>query len=138
MKAYGAVAALLMVAASILPAAAQSSVRSHGGDELIGSYVAQIGSRDLVNSNGARLTQPWQVLRQDRANFHRYGIRDPGDEGDDFFANAQNRAAMESMVRSGSISRDAARDIMRGGATVLVEIYGSNNIGHSVQVTVAR
>lgn len=102
------------------------------------SYVAHIGRRDLFNSNGARLTEPWQILRQDRANFHRFRIQDTGDEWDSFFGNANNRAAFENMLRNGSISAHAARDIVRGGATVLVEIYGRGSVGRTVVVTVAR
>ena len=76
---------------------------------LLESYIAVIGPEDLYNSRGVRLTQPWQILRQDRANFHRYGIRHRGDTGDRFFANLNNRAIMERMVMRGRINR-------RGGA----------------------
>lgn len=107
-------------------------------DTLIGSYYAYIGSDDLYNSGGTRLTAPWQVLRQDRANFHRYGIAQPGDEWDPFFGDMENRGIMERMVRNGSISAGAARDIMRGGAMVYVEIRGRSGRGQRVVVTVAR
>ena len=106
--------------------------------ELIGSYVAYIGAPDLHNSKGARLTQPWQVLRQDRANFHRYGISQPGDEFDPFFGSIDNRKIMERMVMNGSIDPQAAKRLMNGGATVFVRIYGSGNIGTSLTVTVAK
>lgn len=106
--------------------------------ELIGSYVAFIGTDDLYNSRGARLTEPWQVLRQDRANFHRFGISQAGDEWDPFFASIENRAAMERMIMNGHIDPVARRDILRGGAMVHVGIYGSGNAGHYVNVTVAR
>jgi len=108
------------------------------GQELIGRYSAFIGADDLYNSRGARLTEPWQVLRQDRANFHRFGLSQHGDEWDPFFSSIDNRAAMERMVMSGSIDPDAARSLLRGGATVIVRIYGSGNVGRYVQVTVAR
>lgn len=104
--------------------------------DLVGSYVAYIGADDLYNSRGQRLTQPWQVLRQDRANFHRFGIRQRGDQGDSFFADANNRAAMERMIMNGYIDPVAARELTRGGATVLVEIYGRGNRGDSLRVTV--
>lgn len=130
---------LVITAWTTNTAVAQSIIRSEpAGEELIESYVAHIGRRDLFNSNGARLTEPWQILRQDRANFHRFGIQDAGDEWDSFFGNANNRAALENMLRNGSISAQASRDIIRGGATVLVEIYGRGNVGRSVVVTVAR
>ncbi len=107
-------------------------------EQLLGSYVAYIGTQDLYNSKGARLSAPWQVLRQDRANFHRFGISQPGDEWDPFFADYDNRAAMEQMVMNGYINPQAARDIMAGGAFVYVEIWGENGRGTSVRVDVSR
>ncbi len=107
-------------------------------DSLIGSYVAYIGSQDLYNSNGQRLNEPWQVLRQDRANYHRFGISQPGDEWDPFFGSIDNRAAMERMIMNGYIEPNAARTLLNGGATVFVRIYGTGNTGRSVEVTVVR
>lgn len=106
--------------------------------ELIGSYVAFIGTDDLYNSSGARLTEPWQVLRQDRANFHRFGISQAGDEWDPFFASVENRAAMERMIMNGRIDPAARWNILQGGAMVHVRIYGSGNAGQYVDVTVVR
>ncbi len=106
--------------------------------ELIGSYVAYIGQPDLYNSKGARLKQPWQILRQDRANFHRFGISQPGDEFDPFFGSIDNRKIMERMVMNGSIDPQAAKRLMQGEATVFVRIYGRGNTGTSLTVTVAR
>lgn len=111
------------------PAAAQA---------LIGSYTAYIGRDDLYNSKGARLGEPWQVLRQDRANFHRFGIAQPGDEWDPFFGSIENRAAMERMIMNGRIDPAARRNLLQGGATVFVRIYGSGGVGRYLDVTVAR
>jgi hypothetical protein len=66
----------------------------------VGRYVAYIGQDDLYNSNGVRLTEPWQVLRQDRANYHRFGVSQPGDEWYGFFGSIDNRAIMERPQRS--------------------------------------
>ena len=106
--------------------------------EIIGSYVAYIGNPDLHNTKGARLTQPWQVLRQDRANFHRFGISQPGDEFDPFFGSIGNRKIMERMVMNGTIEPAAAKRLLQGGAVVFVRIYGTGNTGTSVTVTVAK
>lgn len=108
------------------------------GQQIIGSYVAYIGEDDLYNSRGNRLRQPWQVLRQDRANVHRFGISQRGDERDTFFGSARNRALMERMVRRGFIQPSAARSIVRGGATVFVRIYDNGNGGDYIRVTVSR
>ncbi|MDO9525674.1 MAG: hypothetical protein Q7J57_09080 [Gemmobacter sp.] len=122
-----ALAALLLLAP--VPVQAQ---------DLIGAYVAYIGRDDLFSSKGVRLTEPWQVLRQDRANFHRFGISQPGDEWDPFFGDANNRAAMERMIRNGGIEPAARRLILNGGATVFVRIFGRHGTGDRVNVTVTR
>ncbi|HEY4202601.1 MAG TPA: hypothetical protein VGM83_18780 [Devosiaceae bacterium] len=130
--------ALLLCASLSVPAEAQSSISSAKGDQLIETYTAFIGPKDIVNSNGQKLTQPWQVVRQDRANYHRYGIRDRLDENDTFFSDANNRAALEDMLRHGSISKDAARDLLSGHAVIQVEIYGHGDVGTSVEITTSR
>ncbi len=106
-------------------------------DDLVATYRAYIGWEDLHNSKGQRLTEPWQILRQDRANYHRFGIAQPGDEWDPFFADINNRAIMERMVMNGYIDPVAARDLVAGGAYVVVEIYGVGTAGRSVRVTVS-
>jgi hypothetical protein len=121
--------AALLALALPLPAAAQS---------LLASYTAYIGQADLYNSNGQRLTEPWQVLRQDRANFHRFRIRQPGDQGDRFFASADNRAAMERMLMNGTMEPGVRQMLLAGGAIVFVNIYGSGGRGDFISVTVAR
>lgn len=101
-------------------------------------YVAYIGPEDLVNSNGDALTAPWQVIRQDRANYHRFGIRNAGDQSDPLFHDPENRALMEQYVQQGRISPQAARDIMRGGATIVVHISADVRIGQWVEIDVYR
>ncbi|KFB10493.1 hypothetical protein [Nitratireductor basaltis] len=117
---------------------AQSSIRSADDTYLIDSYSAFIGERDLHNSSGERLTQPWQIIRQDRANYHRFGRRDSLDQTDSFFHSASNRAILEMMLRRGKISPQAAREILSGSTFVLVEIYGRGNRGEYVTVTTSR
>ncbi len=92
-------------------------------DELLESYGAYIGQDDLYNSGNERLTQPWQVIRQDRANVHRFGIRQPGDDVDGFFASARNRDLAERMIRNGRIERSAARSLLRGDVHIEVEVW---------------
>jgi hypothetical protein len=106
--------------------------------EVIGSYAAYIGEDDLYNSEGARLTEPWQVLRQDRANYHKFGVTQDGDEWDPLFESADNREAMENMIMRGYIDPDAERMILSGGAMVYVNIYGAGGVGDYVEVEVFR
>lgn len=119
------------------PAAfAQSSISGGGGLSVVETYHAFLSARDHYNSNGVRLTQPWQIIRQDRANFHRFGRADEGDQWDSFFASATNRARMESMLRRGSISARAASAIVNREVWVRVQILGHGRTGTAVRVTV--
>lgn len=122
---------LAALALALAPVAASAQ-------DLLDEYVAFIGPHDLYNSSGQRLTAPWQILRQDRANFHRYGLRDPADQGDAFFGDVNNRAAMERMLMQGRMDPAAARAILAGGATVLVQIWGYGGRGDHVTVDVWR
>ncbi|MFN4102144.1 MAG: hypothetical protein ACK4GT_20470 [Pararhodobacter sp.] len=100
------------------PAAAQSH---------LGSYTAWIGHQDLFNSNGVRLGQAAQILRQDRANVHRFGRADQGDSYDPWFADANARAALEQALMRGGIDRNSAAMIVQGGVWVQVDVYGWGN-----------
>ncbi|PSJ53797.1 hypothetical protein C7I85_27785 [Mesorhizobium soli] len=127
------------VAVATSPSFAQSTIRSvDPGPRLLESYIAYIGPQDLYNSRGIRLTEPWQILRQDRANFHRYGKADRADQYDSFFADERNRAAKEVMLMRGTIQARAARDLVSGGAMILVEIYGRGSVGEYIDVSVMR
>lgn len=103
--------------------------------QLIESYVAFLSSADHYNSRGQRLTAVGQIIRQDRANFHRYGIRDRQDEWDSFFGSIENRAIAERMLLNGYIDRDTARYIINNEVAVRVEIYGSGTRGTHINVT---
>lgn len=91
--------------------------------ELIESYQARLSSSDHFNSNGERLTSPAAIIRQDRANFHKFGIRDSEDEGDRFFADQGNRALMERLLERGHTSREARRSIVNGTPLIRVELW---------------
>jgi len=114
------------------------ALAQQAGDYLLEDYFAYIGPNDLFNSSGVRLTSPWAIIRQDRANVHRFGVVDTLDQGDSFFASQSNRNAMERMLRSGFISPRAARDVVAGGVLVHVEIYGRGSMGRSIKVEVAQ
>ncbi len=90
---------------------------------LLEVYVAYLGTDDHYNSRGVRLTEPWQIVRQDRANFHRFGIRDRGDEGDRFFASMANRGRMERMILNGYIEGNAGYRIVDSNCWIRVEVY---------------
>jgi len=106
------------------------------GGQLLESYTAFLGWGDHYNSNGQRLTEPWQIIRQDRANYHRYGTGDPQDQWDSFFGDFNNRARAEEMLRNGYISPQARSAIVNGPVMIRVEIWGQGNTGTSIRVDV--
>ena len=105
------------------PAAAQ---------QLLESYQARLGVDDHYNSNGVQLTDPAAIIRQDRANFHAFGIRDAEDQSDAFFAIKANRARLEALLRAGRMDKFTASAIVRGTPLVYVEVY-DNYIAVSAQ-----
>jgi hypothetical protein len=117
--------ALVLALVLATPAAAQ---------QLIASYTAFIGPRDLVGEDGRRLHEPWQILRQDRANFHRHGIRQFADEGDPVFASVAARAQIEALLRQGRITPEARRAIQRGNLIVHVQVWDGGDRLHAIHV----
>lgn len=120
------------VSLCILIAAIPVPVRAQ---QLIESYVALLSESDHFNSQGQRLTSAAAIIRQDRANYHRFGIRDPEDESDTLFADESNRQALEQMLERGHDDPAALSRIVNGTVLVHVNAYRNPN-GPYVQVTV--
>jgi hypothetical protein len=120
--------ALLCVLAAIgSPAHAQ---------QLLDTYIAHISERDHFNSKGVRLWSAAAIIRQDRANFHRFGIRDPADQADTFFADMGNREKLERMIERGRSDPRALNAIIHGTPIIRVEIYGYGAVGEFVNIFV--
>jgi hypothetical protein len=122
-----------MAAALLLPLLI--GVTPARADELVDEYNAYIGRDDLYNSNGERLREPWQIIRQDRANYYKFGVRQRGDEPDSFFASVENRAKAERMIRDGTITREARRLLLQGDCTINVKVYHDRE-GDYLEITV--
>ena len=118
-----AVVAALVVAVLAGPAAAQQ-VRE--------AYYARISVADHYNSSGVPLDNAAAIIRQDRANFHEFGIRDAEDQSDAFFAIKANGARLEALLRAGRMDKFTASAIVRGTPLVYVEVY-DNYIAVSAQ-----
>ncbi len=102
---------------------------------LIESYVAFLSEADHFNSNGQRLQSAAAIIRQDRANFHRFGRGDPQDQADSFFASAANREALERMLERGRATPGAISRIVNGTPLIRVDIY-RDSAGPFIRVTV--
>lgn len=103
-------------------------------DTLLESYTARLGYNDHYNSYGSRLNKVAGIIRQDRANYHKFHRRDAADTWDRFFSSKSNRATMERMIRRGYISRSARNSIIYGTPTVRVDLYEGYNGGDYVKI----
>jgi predicted aspartyl protease len=109
------------------------SYSSHA-QQLLERYQALLSERDHFNSSGQRLTSAAAIIRQDRANFHRYGLRDQADESDSYFFDADNRAALERLLERGRAEPGVISRIVNGTPLVRVEVW-RGNAGPFVTVT---
>jgi hypothetical protein len=107
-------------------------------DQLLEQYVAVLSGQDHFNSNGDRLTEAAAIIRQDRANYHKYGKRDQGDSGDSYFSSVRNRELLEQMLNRGKSSPSAINSIVNGTPTILVRIFRSDSGQDYVNVSIVE
>ncbi|MBX7249061.1 MAG: hypothetical protein K1X35_08485 [Caulobacteraceae bacterium] len=87
------------------------------------TYYAELGRWDHFNSNGERLRTAAAIIRQDRANYHKFHRRDVGDQGDSFFRSAENRARLEAMLNRGDSDPGVLDRIINGTPIIRVDVY---------------
>jgi hypothetical protein len=92
-------------------------------EPLLESYTARLSSEDHVNSNGERLESAAAIIRQDRANYHKFNIRDSEDQFDSVFADKDNRDRLEAMLKKGFISNATKDSIVNDTPVIFVKIY---------------
>lgn len=103
--------------------------------QLIASYTALLSEADHFNSRGQRLTTAAAIIRQNRANFHRFGIRSAEDQDDPFFADEANRAALEQMLSRGRADPGVIDRVVKGPPVLVrVDIYRDTS-GPFIHVT---
>jgi hypothetical protein len=114
---------LLMTAVFVVGPVRETRAQDLG--QFIESYRARLSARDHFNSNGVRLRTAAAIIRQDRANFYVYGLRDDEDEPDSFFSIKANRARLEQMLENGRTTPEAAYAVVNGTPLIRVDIYGN-------------
>ena len=107
---------ILLVAGLALasPAAAQG---------IVDEFCTTITENDKSASDGFQLTDAASILRQDRANFHKFGYRDRGDQDDSTFGSSSARAQIPAMLDNGQTDPGVLRAIVRGTPRICVEVY---------------
>jgi hypothetical protein len=134
-RACGAATMYKRILIALVALAAIFSVSPVRAQTLIESYTALLSARDHFNSNGVRLTSAAAIIRQDRANYYRFGLRDPEDEGDRYFADEANRATLERMLERGRAAPGVLRRIVDDAVLIRVDIYRVDD-GDFIRVTV--
>ena len=95
-------------------------------DTRICSYIARLSERDHSASDGFRLKDAASIIRQDRANFHKFGRRDEEDETDSFFASVRNREDLENMVKRRQLPSAVSAAIVQGTPLVEIQVFQSD------------
>lgn len=116
---------LIVLIAAILSAGAVHTAEAQILGEYTETYTARLSPADHYNSNGVRLRSAAAIIRQDRANYYVYGIRDSEDEPDSFFSVKRNRERMEQMLENGRATPDAIYRIVNGTPLIRVDIYST-------------
>ena len=106
------------------------------GDDIVAVYSARLSRQDHYASDGVPLESPAAVIRQDRANYHKFHRPDTEDDDDNFFDSAEHRALLERALERGHTPRTAYRAIMQGTPYITVTIYRDRG-GYYVDVKIA-
>ena len=106
------------------------------GDDIVAAYSARLSRQDHYASDGVPLQSPAAVIRQDRANYHKFNKPDAEDEEDGFFDSAEHRALLERALERGHTPRAAYRAIMGGTPLITVTVYRDRS-GFYVDVKIA-
>lgn len=124
---YRIVTAFCLAMFAPLPVAAQ---------DLIAEYFTTIGPRDLYNSAGQRLTDFCSIVQQDRANYHRFGRRDEGDNGDPIFSDKAARARIPGRCRVLPGSEYIPSVVLRGDSRFIwVRVYGRGRTPDLIEIS---
>jgi hypothetical protein len=125
------------IAAALVVAGAVAGPTPASAARLIESYTAVLSERDHFNSNGERLHSAAAIIRQDRANYHRFGLQDDGDSDDAYFSDANNRDTLERLLNNGTADPGVVSRIVNGVVEVRVDVYRGSG-GDYIVVTLVN
>ena len=108
-------------------------------ESLLFDYYTLLGPTDAFNSRGQPLDDFCAIVRQDRANWHRFNKRDSSDSGDPFFGAPEIRAMITGkcvydpnyFANPGARIRNGSRQFF-----VYVRVFGQN--GQVTRVLIAE
>lgn len=103
---------------------------------LVGQYKAFLYGPDHRDASGAQHAEAWQVLREDRINYHDRNQRQEADQSDPVFSDPASRELMEEVVANGTLTAGAARKIVERDVLVQVNIFERDGKPARLDVTV--
>ncbi|MCW1950607.1 MAG: hypothetical protein KIH44_004475 [Octadecabacter sp.] len=108
---------------ALLPMAAQA-------ENQITGFMTHLGPSDAVSSRGVQLNDLCAIVQQDRANYHRFGLREELDSSDPVFASTDRRAMIADRCEYDHSYYRYAGDNIRSGTRyylVYVRVFGSGD-----------
>lgn len=100
---------------------------------VIERFTTSITQNDTRNSRGTMLTDPIEILRQDRANAHKFGNPD-GDDVDRFFSTPKHRTNMRTYLNRGSFPKPVQESVLEGRGFLRIKVYKNTQGEVSVDV----
>lgn len=95
-------------------------------EDPIDSYATRLSAADHTNGDGGKLKSVGDILRQDRANYHKFNIRDAEDQSDTVFGDVQSRERIPAMLKKGHIDKATKNSILNDTPVVFVTIYNNH------------
>ena len=111
-----------------IPMPSESNMSSSSATPLC-TYQARISENDKYNSSGNYIATKTNkataagILRQDRANYHKFGSSDSEDTSDCLMDSASWRAKFENMIANGIADGNSIDAIVNRNPLVTVELY---------------
>ncbi len=101
-------------------------------------YKTYLSSKDLQNSRGKSLESVGAIVQQDRANYHRFFKRDPGDEGDSILSDLKKRSELRRAIDRFISANDNETGWNKGyygNEAIIEELYSYPIKGARVAIT---
>lgn len=126
MSGFGGNGMKSLVFLSAMAAFGMAATVAYSQGPQVDGYCATLGDKDHFASDGYKLTDAAAIVRQDRANYHAFNVRDPGDQGDESFASKEGRAKLEAMVKKAKLPADLRKTIVEGTPDICVVVYADS------------
>ncbi|WP_299657524.1 hypothetical protein [uncultured Tateyamaria sp.] len=102
--------------------------------QMMFEYYTMLSAQDTYNSRGAPLNDVCGIVQQDRANVHKFGKRDSGDQVDNFFFTPERRAMITGRCAYDPSYHTVQRIRSQVIGFVLVRVFGTGSTVTRVEI----